>query len=220
MFIKHIVSGLIRHHLIIFCKFRNLYLKCNSNFSKFANQNRISLDSSRGFACSCKFKLMRKKCLNKGSWRLPYADLGMTIAIAVMLVMLVKSLLFGFTIASIVWIALAIGYMLVSAFCDSHSKTVKTSTSVLLVASVLAIGATLFFDKPTRPKMVAFQGVKEKDTVSEEEVMVETPPPVVVDTVDVNPKDKHIEVELVDTMTIELDANLMPHDSIKAIPIL
>ena len=163
---------------------------------------------------------MVKKDINKHSWRLPYADLGMTIAIAVMVVMVVKSLLFGFTIASIVWISLAFVYILISVICDSHSKTVKSSTTVLLIASVIAIGATLYFDKPTRPKMVAFQGIKEKDTIAEEEVLVETPPPVVVDTVNVNPKDKHIEVELVDTMAIELDMNLMQQDSIKAIPIL
>ncbi len=162
---------------------------------------------------------MVKKDINKHSWRLPYADLGITIAIAVMVVMVVKSLLFGFTIASIVWISLAFVYILISFICDSHSKVVKTSTTVLLIASVIAIGATLYFDKPTRPKMVAFHGIKEKDTIAEEEV-VETPPPVVVDTVNVNPKDKHIEVELVDTMAIELDMNLMQQDSIKAIPIL
>ena len=162
---------------------------------------------------------MVKKDINKHSWRLPYADLGITIAIAVMVVMVVKSLLFGFTIASIVWISLAFVYILISFICDSHSKAVKISTTVLLIASVIAIGATLYFDKPTRPKMVAFQGIKEKDTIAEE-VVVETPPPVVVDTVNVNPKDKHIEVELVDTMAIELDMNLMQQDSIKAIPIL
>ena len=162
---------------------------------------------------------MVKKDINKHSWRLPYADLGITIAIAVMVVMVVKSLLFGFTIASIVWISLAFVYILISFICDSHGKVVKTSTTVLLIASVIAIGVTLYFDKPTRPKMVAFQGIKEKDTIAEE-VVVETPPPVVVDTVNVNPKDKHIEVELVDTMAIELDMNLMQQDSIKAIPIL
>ena len=126
---------------------------------------------------------MVKKDINKHSWRLPYADLGMTIAIAVMVVMVVKSLLFGFTIASIVWISLAFVYILISFICDSHGKVVKTSTTVLLIASVIAIGATLYFDKPTR-------------------------------------QDKHIEVELVDTMAIELDMNLMQQDSIKAIPIL
>lgn len=163
---------------------------------------------------------MVKKGIDKHSWRLPYADLGMTIAIAVLVVMVVKSLLFGFTIASIIWIVLVLAYILVSAICDSRSKTIKISTTVLLIASLLAIGATLYFDKPTRPKMVAFQGIKEKDTIVEKEVIVETPPPVVVDTVNVNPKDKHIEVELVDTMAIEMDVNLIPQDSIKAIPIL
>ena len=116
---------------------------------------------------------MVKKDINKHSWRLPYADLGMTIAIAVMVVMVVKSLLFGFTIASIVWISLAFVYILISFICDSHGKVVKTSTTVLLIVSVIAIGATLYFDKPTRPKMVAFQGIKEKDTIAEEEVVVE-----------------------------------------------
>ena len=163
---------------------------------------------------------MVKKGIDKHSWRLPYADLGMTIAIAVLVVMVVKSRLFGFTIASIIWIVLVLAYILVSAICDSRSKTIKISTTVLLIASLFAVGATLYFDKPTRPKMVAFQGIKEKDTIVEKEVIVETPPPVVVDTVNVNPKDKHIEVELVDTMAIEMDVNLIPQDSIKAIPIL
>jgi hypothetical protein len=67
--------------------------------------------------------------------------------------------------------------------------------------------------------MVAFQGKQDKDTVAEEEVIVETPPPVVVDTVNVNPRDKHIDIELDDTMPIEMDLNLMPMDSIQPIPI-
>lgn len=174
----------------------------------------------RDIICASNSLLMVKKGINKHSWRLPYADLGMTIAIAVMVVMVVKSLLFGFTIASIIWIVLALVYIVISAICDSRSKAVKISTTVLLIASLLATGATLYFDKPTRPKMVAFQGIKEKDTIAEEEVIVETPPPVVVDTVNVNPKDKHIEIELVDTMDIEMDINLIQQDSIKAIPIL
>lgn len=174
----------------------------------------------RDIICASNSLLMVKKGINKHSWRLPYADLGMTIAIAVMVVMVVKSLLFGFTIASIIWIVLALVYIVISAIWDSRSKAVKISTTVLLIASLLATGATLYFDKPTRPKMVAFQGIKEKDTIAEEEVIVETPPPVVVDTVNVNPKDKHIEIELVDTMDIEMDINLIQQDSIKAIPIL
>jgi hypothetical protein len=162
---------------------------------------------------------MGKKGDNKHSWRLPYADLGMTIAIAVMIVMIMKSLLFGFTIASIVWIAIAIEYIVICIYYPSRSRVVKISTTILLLASVLAAGATIYFDKPTRPKMVAFQGKQDKDTVAEEEVIVETPPPVVVDTVNVNPRDKHIDIELDDTMPIEMDLNLMPLDSIQPIPI-
>ena len=119
------------------------------------------------------------------SWRAPYADLGMTVAVASLIVMLVKSIVFGFTIAAIAWMVFAVLYVAVSLRYSSRSRMVKACTTVFLVGSLLSGAASIWFDRPARPKMVPFQGVELTDTVVPDEVfIIETPPPVVVDTLD------------------------------------
>lgn len=107
--------------------------------------------------------------------RNPYADLGLTVAISVFICVLVNCLLFGFTVISIIWLLLAIGYFYISWKFPSSCKLIKYATTAFLSLSVVAIVGLLLFDTNARPKMNAFEG-SINDTIQDEKVkIVETP---------------------------------------------
>ncbi len=143
-----------------------------------------------------------KEARNPRQSRRPYADLGMTVAVSLLIIMIVKSLLFGLTLMSLTLMVLPAAYIVVCAVHDSWSRVVQHSTTLLLLCSALCLAGTFFFDRPTRPKMVAFQARSENDTVVHAaEPVVETPQPVQVDTTDVVAIDT-LDYEVTDSVDV------------------
>lgn len=124
--------------------------------------------------------------------RNPFSDLGMVVAISVFICILIKSLLFGFTWGSIVWIIITCAYFFVSAKYDSDSKLVKQSTRAFLILSVLTAVTMALFDRKAMPKMHAFEGTG--DTIQDEQI------------VDMGPKVTMYEVLPEDTVAQETDS--------------
>lgn len=133
--------------------------------------------------------------------RNPYADMGLVIAISVLIIMLVKSLLFGFSWGAIIWLIIVVIYLVLSVKFHSRSKVVKIATTVFLLLSIISVCLVTLFDKNTRPKMPAFQKAEE-DTVKIEEPVVVEPEPIIpiVDTVVV---DTSLTTEISDSSVAE-----------------
>jgi hypothetical protein len=125
-----------------------------------------------------------------------YADLGLVIAVSVFVIVLVKSLIFGLSWASIACIVFTIAYFVVSALKKSDDVLVKRATTAYLLFMLLFVVSVLLFDKNARPKMHAFEGAA-VDTVQEEEFVVE---------------DKEIPIEIVQPDTVEVDT--LVHDTL------
>lgn len=139
--------------------------------------------------------------------RNPYSDLGLIVAVAAFIIMILKSLIFDFSWGAIAWILITIGYFVLSYRYDSHSHIVKRATTFYLALSVIVFVSVILFDKNARPKIHAFEGAA-TDSVEEEEMFVaddeEYYAPVVVDSLDTDtfatesPVDT--DVELTDTI--------------------
>lgn len=97
-----------------------------------------------------------------------YADMGLMIAVSILIVMSIKCLLFEAGIESIIWIIAALSYCAISYKYDSDSPVVCHATTSLLAFSLLIIAAMVFIDRNAQPKMHAFEGAK-VDTLAEEE---------------------------------------------------
>ena len=122
--------------------------------------------------------------------RNPYADVGLIVAIAAFIIMLVKMLIFGISWAAATCFILTIIYFSVSFRYKSDSKTVRNSTTAYLVLLAATVACVVLFDKNTRPKMHAFEGAA-VDTLQEEEFLV---------------IDKEVPVEIVENDTTESDS--------------
>ncbi|MBQ9363546.1 MAG: hypothetical protein IJT97_09050 [Bacteroidaceae bacterium] len=127
-----------------------------------------------------------------------YADLGLVIAVTVFVIVLIKSLIFGLSWASIACLVFTIAYFVVSALRKSDDALVKWTTTAYLLFMLLFIITVVLFDKNAHPKMHAFEGAA-IDTVQEEEFVVE---------------DKEIPVEIIQSDTIEADT--LTNDTIQA----
>lgn len=101
--------------------------------------------------------------------RNPFSDLGLVIAISVFICILIKSLLFGITWGSIIWIIISCAYFVISWKFDSQSNVVKHSTTAFLVLSVIAATAVVLFDKKATPQMHAFEGTG--DTIQDVQII-------------------------------------------------
>lgn len=126
-----------------------------------------------------------------------FNQMGMFVSICVFLVLLIKSAIFGFSWASIVWLLIVLVYWCLCAFFTykkPDEKCLKWSTLGFLTASLVVFVGLTMFDKNARPKMHAFEGVGvdsvEEDTefVVDEtpDISVYTPDTTVVDTIRVD----------------------------------
>ncbi|MBQ9641995.1 MAG: hypothetical protein IJV06_10635 [Bacteroidaceae bacterium] len=122
--------------------------------------------------------------------RNPYADVGLMVAVAVFVVVLIKCLIFGLSWASIACFVFTAAYFLVSALRKSDEPVVRRATTAYLLLMLLLVVSLVLFDKNARPKMHAFEGAA-VDTLAEEEFVVE---------------DKEIPVEIVQPDTAETDS--------------
>lgn len=127
-----------------------------------------------------------------------YADVGLMIAITVLIVEVIKSLLFEIEWDAI-WIVLAIAYCAVSYKYDSESKTIKNCTTAFLCLSALVFASIIVFDRNVQPKMHAFEGAK-KDSIAEEEFIQKKEPELTTLIEDTT--------EVVDTLALEQEEEI------------
>lgn len=130
--------------------------------------------------------------------RNPYADMGLMVAIAIIIVTIIKCLLFDVTWESIFWIVLAVAYCCLSYKFNSESSTIKHCTTGFLLISAIASIAIIYIDRKPQPKMHAFEGVK-KDTVSEEVFIMKEEPEINIEEEEV--------VQKTDTLSPETEEN-------------
>jgi len=132
-----------------------------------------------------------------------YADLGLVVAVAVFAIVVVKSLIFGLSWASIACMVFTLAYMGVSVWWKSDSAAMRHATTAYLVSMLLFVVSAVLFDKNARPKMHAFEGAA-VDTLVEEEFVVED-------------RDIPVEVILPDTTeTDTLEADTLAVDALPA----
>ncbi len=138
--------------------------------------------------------------------RSPYADLGLLISVSVVICLTIKSILFEVTLVSVIWLLIAVLYVVASVLLPSRCKLMKYLTTVLLASSALSIVGLTFFDRPAIPKMVEYHTEALNDTVVESnKYVVNTPPPPVIDTTEVDSldmmeSDSIVEVAVPDTI--------------------
>ena len=121
--------------------------------------------------------------------RNPYADLGLVVAIAALIVTLIRCFIFGLSWASIACLAFTVAYLVLSALRKSDSLVVRRATTAYLLLMFLTLVCVVLFDKNARPKMHAFEGAA-VDTVQEEEFVV---------------ADRDIPVEIIRPDTLQAD---------------
>jgi hypothetical protein len=110
--------------------------------------------------------------------RSPFVDMGLLVSVCVFIVMLIKSAIFGFSWASIVWLISVLVYWCVLYVYTKHrvTKMKVYGTVVFLAVSAVIFCSVIFFDKNARPKMHAFEGAGiDSANVQEEFVVDETP---------------------------------------------
>lgn len=149
-----------------------------------------------------------KKKESPKSKRSPYADLGLMIALAIFIIMLIRSLVFELTILTAIWGCIAFAYLCISAANNSYKRIVQVSTTLFLLLSVALATGSVFFDRPTRPKMVAFQGSAADSIIEENESIVVEPQVNTVDTIE--------KIDTTDAETLSDSISIEKHDFIKS----
>jgi hypothetical protein len=119
-----------------------------------------------------------------------YADLGLVVAVAVFIILLIKSSIFGLSWFSLVCLVLTVAYFAISYFNSSHSSVVRRATTAYLLLMLFSLVGVVLFDKNAHPKMHAFEGAA-VDSVVEEEFVIE---------------DRDIPVEIVPQDTLNVDS--------------
>lgn len=158
-------------------------------------------------------KMSTKKKQTPHSSRRPLADFGLMVAVALMVVFGLRVAIFGLTVLSIVILVLSVAYCVMSVKCNSHSPLFLRSTVVFLLLTAGVMVASVYLDRPTRPKRTAFQRVERTDTVAEQELVVETPAPVAVDSSDAEVADT-FDVALPDSMKADIEIPALEADSL------
>lgn len=142
--------------------------------------------------------------------RNPYSDLGLIVAVAAFIIMIVRSLIFSFSWGAIAWILITIGYFVLSYRYDSFSTIVKRATTFYLSLSLLVFVSVILFDKNARPKIHAFEGAA-TDTIEEEEVFIADDEPYYA------PAPDTLDTDTIDFFAMpanEEDANVEPADTV------
>ena len=140
---------------------------------------------------------MANKYYEQHKDRSPLADVGMTVAMAVTIVTLLKLLMYGLTYVTLAWLIIALLYILVTTASSPLSKTRRVATVFFLFVSLAGLYASFVYDKPVIPKTESnmkesvdeIRINEDNDEVSNSDVIVETPKPVAVETDNIVPED-------------------------------
>ena len=95
---------------------------------------------------------MASKYYQQHPERSQFADAGMMIGFAVIVVTAIKLAIYGLTLVTLAWFALAIIYMAVAAATKPRSPFRAGFTAFFMVVSVAAVYASFLYDYPVTPK--------------------------------------------------------------------
>lgn len=128
---------------------------------------------------------MASKYYQQHPERSQFADAGMMIGFAVIVVTAIKLAIYGLTLVTLAWFALAIIYMAVAAATKPRSPFRAGFTAFFMVVSVAAVYASFLYDYPVTPKRESVIKADEEENNNKNknrQIKVETPKPVVVET--------------------------------------
>lgn len=136
----------------------------------------------------------------------PLSDVGLTVALAVTIVTLVKLLMYGLTYVSLVWLFITLLYILTTTISTPHSSVRKFFTVFYLFISFIAIYAAFVYDYPVLPKSESHLKADIEDEEQQVEndnnskVIIETPKPVAVETDNIVKEDESTfeEVDIIE----------------------
>ncbi len=150
--------------------------------------------------------------------RNPLSDVGMTVALAVTVVTLIKLLMYGLTYVSVIWLFITLLYILSTTVSNSWSKVSKFFTISYLLISAFAFYAAFVYDLPVLPKTESHikadtEGYFNTENDDNSNVVVETPKPVAVETDNIVPEDESTfeETSNIDN-TDNYETNLVSED--------
>ena len=147
--------------------------------------------------------------------RSQFADAGIMIALAVIVVTAIKLALYGFTIVTMVWLAVALIYMAVSASTRPRSPFRIGFTAFFMVLSAVAVYGSFFYDYPIVPKRESNSRAEQDENQIQDknrQIKVDTPKPVVVETDVVSDDVVNYEEVSVAQHNDYADANVVPED--------
>lgn len=146
---------------------------------------------------------MANKYYEQHQDRTPLSDVGMTVALAVTIVTLIKLLMYGLTFVSLSWLFITLLYILSTTISNPKSSVRKSITIIYLLISFVAIYAAFVYDKPVLPKteshMKADVEDEEQNNNNEnnnnDDVVIVTPKPVTVETDNIVQEDESTSEE-------------------------
>lgn len=115
-----------------------------------------------------------------------FADAGLMIAFAVIIVTTLKLWMYGITVVTLAWLAVSLVYIAVAAATKPRNPLRTGFTAFFMVISIVAVYASFQYDYPLSPKresnIRAEQEEMSNKNDKKDNVQVETPKPVVVET--------------------------------------
>lgn len=120
---------------------------------------------------------------NKSNSKRAFFQMGMLVSVCVFLVLIIKSAIFGFSWASIVWLLFVLAFWCLSyyfTYKKPDDKAIRLSTIGFLTASLVVFVGLALFDQNARPKMHAFEGAGADSIAEEDTFVIDETPDIVV----------------------------------------
>ena len=129
---------------------------------------------------------MASKYYQQHPERSGFADAGLMIAFAVIIVTVLKLWMYGITVVTLAWFAVSLVYIAVAAATKPRNPVRTGFTAFFMLLSIVAVYASFQYDYPLSPKresnIRAEQDEMNNKNDVQNNVQVETPRPVVVET--------------------------------------
>lgn len=136
------------------------------------------------FLCTL-LRTMAGKYYQQHPERSHFADAGLMVALAVIVVTVIKLALYGITVVTLAWLAIALIYMLVAAATKPRAALRTGFTAFFMVVSMVAVVASFLYDYPISPKRESNIKAEQEENIKNDnnrKIKVETPKPVPVET--------------------------------------
>ena len=144
-----------------------------------------------------------------------FADAGLMIAFAVIIVTTLKLWMYGITVVTLAWLAVSLVYIAVAAATKPRNPLRTGFTAFFMVISIVAVYASFQYDYPLSPKRESnIRAEQDENQIQDKnrQIKVDTPKPVVVETDVVSDDVVNYEEVSVAQHNDYADANVVPED--------